>query len=260
VKLLGAAEERGGIELRELHREDLMPIRTVRVCTKEGKEVPLRDIVKGFEYREGAYVVVDRHDLEQASLKTTKTIDIHEFAESASVDPLYCGMPYFLVPDAGGEEAYALLCDALGNTGKIGITTFMLRGRERLGYVQARGDVLVLQRMRFLEEVRDPATVAIPPANVRHEELHIAETLIEYLTQPFRMEEYRDTHTEELQRVIQDKVRGVRRRRGTVKEPRVRGTQDLKDLLRQSVDNVRAVDSPGQPHRGSERKGGLRRR
>lgn len=255
VKLYSASEERGGIELDMLHREDLTPIKYVRVCTHEGKEIPFQDIVKGYEYREGMYVTLEEEDFERANLQATRTIDIHEFTDEAGIDPLYYDKPYVLLPGAGGERSYALLREALRRTGKVGIVTFVLRGRGRLGFVKAQGEGIVLQRLRYQSEVRDPATFDVPDTTVSKEEVDVATALVQFLTQPFRIGEYRDTYTEELQKVIAEKVRGeepVIEIAAT--EPEPTRPDDLMRLLRASLEREQRFTKGRQPKKAAKGK------
>jgi DNA end-binding protein Ku len=239
VKMFSATDERGGIELDYLHRHDLTPIKYVRVCSHDGKEIPFEDVVKGFEYKEGAYVVLEQEDFERANLRATKTVDIHEFTDPQNIDPLYFDKPYFLVPDAGGEKAYAVLHDALTRTGKAGIVTFVLRGRGRLGFIAAKGHTIVLQRLRFEDEVRNPSKVDVPDTAVSSKESEVAVALVEYLTQPFRIRDYRDTYTEELRRVINEKVQGIEPKAKEQKASEPSSPDDLMKLLRASIDTAK---------------------
>lgn len=240
VKLHGVTQERGGIELDMLHRSDLMPIRYVRVCTEEGEEVPLKDIVKGYEYREGAYVTLEEEDFERANLQATKSIDIHEFTDESAIDPLYYDKPYVLLPMTGGERSYAVLRGALERTGKVGIATFVLRGRGRIGFIKAHGGGLILERLRYKDEVRDPSTFDLPAVVVGREEADIAAAFVQMLSRPFRIEEYRDTYTEELRKVIDEKVRGRQPPIGKAKPaPEPTGTADLMRLLRASLEGAK---------------------
>lgn len=257
VSMFSAAEERGGIELDYLHKEDLTPIRYVRVCTKDGKEIPFQDIVKGYEYKEGAYVVLNEEDFERANLRAVKTIDVHEFSEMNDIDPMYCDKPYFLVPVEGGGKAYELLRRALEQTGKVGIVTYVFRGRGRLGFIRQKNGVIALQRLRYTEEVRSPSAVDVPEVTVREKEVEIAKTLIEYLSQPFRMEDYRDTYTEELKRVIDKKVRGERiaGRKGAVAGQQPSSPEELMKLLRASLNKEKGRFTRAKnPARKTERK------
>ena len=257
VSMFSAAEERGGIELDYLHKEDLTPIRYVRVCTKDGKEIPFQDIVKGYEYKEGAYVVLNEEDFERANLRAMKTIDVHEFSEMNDIDPMYCDKPYFLVPVEGGGKAYELLRRALEQTGKVGIVTYVFRGRGRLGFIRQKNGVIALQRLRYAEEVRSPSAVDVPEVTVGEKEVEIAKTLIEYLSQPFRMEDYRDTYTEELKRVIDKKVRGERiaGRKGVVAGQQPSSPEELMKLLRASLNKEKGRFTRAKnPARKTERK------
>ncbi len=236
VKLYSAVEERGGIKLEEVHRTDLAPIRTVRWCSQEDKEVPFTEIVKAFAYAEGKYVTLEEEDFERAQPGGPQSIDVHEFASPAELDPAYCSTPYLLLPAEGGEKAYVLLREALTRTGHIGVATFVFRGRGRLGYIRVRDGLLLLQRLRFTEEVRRPSSLDLPQADITEEEAETAATLVEYLSRPLRMADYRDTYTEALRSMIDRKIRGERmkeREEAAGREPT--SPDDLMRQLRASL-------------------------
>lgn len=129
VKLYAAAES-ARLDLDMLHRKDLKPIRYARVCRAEGKEVRYADVVKGYEYKKGDYIVLTEEDFRRANVRKTRLIDIVEFADAAEIDPIYYEKPYYLRPEKGSEKAYRLLRDALKRSGKMGIATFVLRGHS----------------------------------------------------------------------------------------------------------------------------------
>jgi DNA end-binding protein Ku len=238
VKMYSAVDERGGIELDYLHRHDMTPVKYVRVCTHDGNEVPFEDVVKGYEYKEGAYITLEQEDFERANLIATKTVDIHEFAEEKEIDSIFFDKPYFLVPDNGGEKAYAILHDALNRTGKVGIVTFVLRGRGRLGFIKAQGPAIILERLRFEQEVRSPSDVDVPKVDVSVQEADVAVALVDFLTKPFDIRRYRDTYTEELRRVIDEKVRGTQRKIEPAVESAPAKSGELMKLLRASLDSA----------------------
>lgn len=211
VRLYSGSESRGGIELNMLHKSDLSPISYSKVCRRDGQEVPYEDIVKGYEYQEGDYVVLTDADFEKANSSKSNTIDIKQFTDEGEIDVRYFEKPYYLEPAKGADKPYALLREALSKSKKIALSTFVLRNREHLAAVKAVGHALVLNQMRFTAELRDPSELKLPPATgVDAKELAVAIKLIEHLTEPFTPEDFHDTYTEDLEEIIEKKVKGER--------------------------------------------------
>jgi DNA end-binding protein Ku len=208
VKLYSGAEQDDNVDLRMLHKTDEAPIRYAKICTAEGVEVPYNEIVKGFEYSEGQFVIVTDEDFKAAQGEKTNTIDISEFTDEGQIDVRYLERPYYLEPTKGGEKAYALMREALKNSGKIAIAKFVLRNREHLAAVKPVGHVLVLNQMRFPAELRSPGGLKLPDSkSVKPDELKMADALIKQLTKPFIPEDFHDTYTEELEERIEAKIK-----------------------------------------------------
>ncbi|MGD0230151.1 MAG: Ku protein, partial [Syntrophorhabdales bacterium] len=179
VKLYTAVEE-GNLDLDMLRRQDLCPIRYARVCRDTGEEVPYQDIVKGYEYRKGDYVVLEDEDFRAANVRKTQTVDIVEFVEAHEIDPKLLEKPYYLEPTRQARKAYALLREALKKTAKVGVGTFVLRNREHLVAIRPEGDLIVLEQMRFADEIRKPAGLDLPgKEEASDRELEIAIKLID---------------------------------------------------------------------------------
>jgi DNA end-binding protein Ku len=209
IKLYSAAETRDGIELHMLHKSDQAPIRYAKICTDEGIEVPFQDIVKGFEYAEGEYVVITDEDFDSADVKKTSTIEITEFTNENQIDVRYLERPYYLEPQKGADKAYSLLREGLRRSGKLAVARFVLRQREHLALIKTVGNVLVLNQMRFPADLRTPGGLKIPSEiDANDKEVDMALKLIDQLTEPFIPEDFHDTYTEELQARIDAKVQG----------------------------------------------------
>jgi DNA end-binding protein Ku len=208
VKMYSGSQSHHGLDLDMLHDKDKSPIRFARVCRKDGKEVPYEDIVKGYEYRDGDYIVLDNEDLKKANVHKTKTIDIKQFADLSEIDIRYYDKPYYLEPAKGGEHAYALLRDALEAAGLVALGKFAMRARDNIAAIRAQGDALFLDQMRFHTDLRDPVDLKFPKEHAKKEELKMANALIKQLTKPFIPEDWRDTYTEELEEVIEEKAKG----------------------------------------------------
>src|SRR5215213_2766039 len=196
-------------KFRLLHAKDEEPVRYERVCQKEGKPVAWEDLVKGFEYAKGQFVVITKDDFKTAALEKTKTIDILDFVDPKEVDERYFETPYYLQPGKGAERAYVLLREAIRASGKIGISKMILRDAQHLAAVEAIGDALVLTMMRFSDELADLKEFNFPhKVDVRPAELKMAQQLIDNLVSEWKPEKYTDEYKENLLRVINAKVKG----------------------------------------------------
>jgi DNA end-binding protein Ku len=208
VKLYGATS-REDLSFRFLHKKDLSPIEYEKVCAHEGEEVPWDEIVRGYEYEKGKFVVITDEDFKRADVEATRTVDILDFVDAGEVDPMYFDKPYYLQPDRGGEKPYVLLREALARTGKIGIAKVVIRTRQHLAAVKPSGHALVLNLMRFQDELIDPAALDLPEdADLDRREVTMAERLVENLTAPFDPSKYTDDYRRELMQVIREKVEG----------------------------------------------------
>lgn len=208
VRMYSGAETRQGIDLDMLHKDDLSPIRFARICRKDGEEVPWNDIVKGYEYRDGDYVELSKKDLEKANAAKSQTIDIQQFVEEGEIDIRYFEKPYYLEPVKGGEKAYALLHAGLDESHKLALVTYVVHEREHLGVIKTVGRALVLDQMRFPTDLREATGLKFPQTKVTAKELDMATKLIRQETKPFAAEDFHDTYTEELEDMIQAKLKG----------------------------------------------------
>ncbi|MGE5141488.1 MAG: Ku protein [Rudaea sp.] len=238
VKLYSATQERD-LNLDMLRKGDLCPIRYARVCRATGEEVPYDDIVRGYQYQKGDYVVLDEEDFKKADVKKTQSIEVVSFTEQDTIDTKYFEKPYYLEPGKGAANAYALLREALKRSEKVAICRYVLRTKENIGILKPEGDVLMLDQMRLQSELRSPAGLDLPErAEVSDREIDMALQLIDQLTEPFHPEDFKDTYREELEQIISQKVEG--------KEPVAHGkapepTQvpDLMAALRKSLERER---------------------
>ncbi|MEO5673585.1 MAG: Ku protein [Chitinophagales bacterium] len=209
VKLYSATQS-SNLDLDMLDKKDQANIKFKRVNGNSGKEVAWGDIVKGFKV-EDKYVILSEKDFEAASAKKSKVIEIEDFVNEKEIDSIYFETPYYLEPDKSGVRAYALFREALKKTGKVGIATYVLRNRENLAVLRPYGNVIVLNQIRFAEEIRDEDQLTLPSkAEVKPKELDMAINLINQLTGKFNINEYKDTYTDELMKVIKAKARGIK--------------------------------------------------
>jgi DNA end-binding protein Ku len=208
VKLYNASEV-NELSFNLLRRKDKSRIKYVRISADTGEEVPNEEIVKGYEFAKGEYVVLEEEDFKKANVKKTQTIDIVTFVDAAKVDHKLYEKPYYLEPIKGASKAYALLRDALARSGKVGVGRFVLRNRETMGIVKPEGPVIVLNQMRYASEIREPSELTLPGVGeVSEPELALAQNLIDTLTGDWKPEEYTDTYAEDLKRIIQAKIDG----------------------------------------------------
>ena len=234
VKIYSATQS-SNLDLDMLDKKDHAHIKYQRVNENSGKEVPWGNIVKGYKYNND-YVILEDKDFEAASAKKTKTIEISDFVKEEEISSLYYETPYYLEPDKSGTRPYKLLLEALKKTKKVGVSTFVMRNKEALAILRPDKNVIVLNKIRFQEEIRDPAELALPNnTEVKPAELKMAITLIDQLTDKFDISKYKDTYNEELLKLIEAKAGGKK-----VKVPEMKvvhsKTQDLMDQLKASLD------------------------
>jgi len=235
IRLYSATEDHK-LDFHMLHKTDLSPIRYVKVCKEEGEEVQMADIVKGYEYERGQYVVITDEDFERASPRKTKTIDIMDFVDVGEIDAIYFEKPYYLEPDRGADKPYALLRDALAKSNKVGIARYVIRNREQIGVVKPMGDILVLDQMRFAAEIRQPEGLSVPDVEIQDREMDMALALIDQLTDAFEPEKYHDTYSDELMRVINERIEGKEPEPGEPAPVLTGQVPDLVALLKASLE------------------------
>ncbi len=197
------------LSFRMLHGEDMAPVKYERVCSADGEPVPWSEIVKGYEYAKGKFVVMTPEDFEQAKLEKSKTIDILDFAKDDEIDPRFFDTPYYLLPTKGGEKAYALLREAVRRCGTVGIGKIIVREKQHLAAIKVVGEALVLETMRFADELIDVKELSFPSSDiVRPQELEMAEQLVNNLAEPFEPSKYTDDYRINLMRIIKAKMKG----------------------------------------------------
>lgn len=221
---------------RMLHAKDRSPINFERICQKDGKPVAWDDIVKGYEYEKGHFVVLGKEDFAAAALEKTRRIDVLDFVEADAVDDRYFDKPYYLTAKKGGEVAYALLREAMNESGRIGIAKFIMRETQHLAAVEGIGDALVLSTLRFADELVDTGSLSFPSGkNLKKTELNLAKTLVENLAAEWDPDNYKDDYQENLMRVIKAKMKGKEAKLVTDERPRDSNVIDLMERLRASL-------------------------
>ncbi len=241
VKLFSASQG-SELDLDMLDAKDHARIRFRRVNENTGKEVPYERIVRAFN-SEGRYVVVSDEDMKKAAAEKTGTISIQDFIPEEQVPGKYFEKPYYLAPEKSGERAYALLREALKKSKKVAVATFVMRTKEHPGLLVPDGDVLILNQLRYAEEVRDPnelnvpRDVKIPPA-----ELKLAMSLIDQGTGEFDIKRYKDTYSEQLMKMIHAKAKGKPIPQKELKVVHTKG-DDLMDQLKASLNTRKKKSS-----------------
>lgn len=235
VKLY-AASESSNLDLDMLDKNDLSNIRFKRVNEKTGKEVPYANIVKGYKLEDN-YIVLEDADFEAVAPEKSKLLSIKQFVKLEDVDPAYYETPYFLEPQKNGEDAYRLLLQALLKTEMAGIGTFILRDKEILGLVRPYdGKILMVNRMRFPEEVRSYEELKLPPKKkAKDEELQMAEMLISQLATEFDPKKYENSYSADLLAIIEKKAKGQTYKPTEEKEEKT-STTDLMAMLKASLE------------------------
>ncbi|GAB3205228.1 Ku protein [Marinactinospora thermotolerans] len=224
-------------------------IRYVRVNERTGEEVPYRDIVKGAEVAEGQYVLLEDEELDAVAPGRSHLLELKEFVDGDEIEPIHYAKAYYLVPStSSAATAYALLCAALSRTGRVGICTFVMNGRQELGAVRSQNGALTLETMRYADEIRDPAEVfeELPDAgDFTEREISTAARLVETMTVPWRPEEHVDEHRVRIEELIEAKRTG----RETITHeapPSDTRTADLMDALRASLEGRDAHGDDGR--------------
>src|SRR3989440_8910142 len=221
---------------RMLHAKDKSPVKFERVCVRDGKPVAWEDLVKGFEYQKGHFVVMSKEDFQTAALEKTRTVDIVDFVKTEEIDDRFFETPYYLVPAKGGERAYALLRDAIRESGRIGIAKFILRDAQHLAAVEVIQTASVLTVMRFADELVDAGQFEFPAkATPRKTELDMAKALVNSLAAEWDPNKYNDQYRANLMRIIQAKLKGKKVELEPGEEPRQAEVVDLMERLRRSL-------------------------
>ena len=254
VKLYSATEQRD-ITFRQVHRKDGARIQFRRVCTLDGEEVPYSDVAKGYELPTGDMVVLTDEDLADLPLVTAHRIEVLHFAPSAQVEPIYANKSYYLEPDPTGARAYVLFRDALESSGKVAVAKVALRQREALAALRVREGVITLETLLWPDEVRKPDFAFLDEdIEVRSQELKMAASLIDTMTEDFDPDEYHDAYREALEAVVQAKIEGneLVRPAGVIAPPTSQPA-DLTEILRASVAAVKS--DRGKPDDSAEPDG-----
>jgi DNA end-binding protein Ku len=239
---LYSAESRDEIHFKMLDRKTLSPIHYKRMAEEGGKEVAWEETVRGYELEKGHYVVLSDEDLKRASPEATQTIDILSFVDLEDISPLYFDKPYYLAPDSKGTKAYTLLRETLRRTGKVGIAKVVIRTRQYLAAVVARGEVITLEILRYAHELRDADELDLPSGKegVTPRELQMAERLVEGMVEAWKPEKYKDDYREDLMKLIEERAKAGELEGSDEPVPKAKPARgqvlDLMALLKESLE------------------------
>jgi len=228
-----------------IRRKDQCAIEYVRVCKKDGKEVPWDEIAKGYKKENGDYVVLDEADFAKAMPEKTQTIDIFEFVLEKEIPSQYLEKPYIVEPAKEARKTYVLLRDALKKSGKCGLAKFVLRSSEHLGILKVEDNAILLIQIRFDQDLRDPEEAQIPDSvTVSKKEIDMALSIIEQLTGKFEPEKYKDTYKEDMLKIIKKKAAekpGTKKVAEKEEKPKAKkpAEDDLLEQLRASLESIK---------------------
>ena len=253
VSVYPATEEKS-LKFNQLHDEDMGRIRYKRVCSVDGEEVEFDHIVKGFEVEKDKYVVLTDEDFDAVPVESSRAIDIQQFVDLEEIDPILFKKSYYLVPDETGAKAYALLRKALSDERKVGIAKVSFRDKEHLSALRFKDDVFVLETMYWPDEVRAAEFDTVPAdEKVRENEVDMARSLIESLTEPWNPEAFTDAYREAMLEIVEKKLAGEPIEAPTEEAPA--RVVDLMEALKASV----AAAKDKTPSAGGAKRSGAKR-
>jgi DNA end-binding protein Ku len=251
------ATRREEFKFRLLRAKDLSPVNYKRVAEADGKEVPWEQIVKGYEYEQGKFVVIKDEDFARVDVEAARTVAITSFVRLSEINPLLFSKPYYMQAEKGGEKAYVLLRDALASSGKVGIAKVVIKEREHLAALKSQPAGLMLELMRFPDELLDPSEFKVPTAkNVSKVEMDMAQQLIAKLTAKWQPESFHDDYREALEKLIEQKIEHGEESLPAPRKPRASaGAVDLVSVLQQSINlNGRSLKSNGRTQHNGHKK------
>jgi DNA end-binding protein Ku len=237
VELYSAEKRSSELDLTMLDKRDLAPVGYKRYNKSTGEDVPWAEIVKGYEYEDGKYVVLSEEDFRRANVEASKTVDIQAFVDLKDIPPPYFETPYYLSPGKRGEKAYALLRDALRKSGKAGVATVVIRTRQYLAAVMPYEDVLLMNTLRYAGELKAAGDLGIPEsalqAKASAKELDMALRLIDDMSEKWKPEKFKDTYRDDLLARIEEKVKAGQTEEITQPEKgrKERGGAEVIDLM-----------------------------
>ncbi len=254
VKLFSSSDTTSAIRFNQIDRRDGSRIKQLLISAKTGDPVPKDEIVKGYEFAKGQYVLFSNEEIRALDAESTQTIDIAEFIPAQAVDPLYLDKVYYLGPDKGGARAYHLLAAALRKTDRVALAKYAARGKQYLVLVRPRETGLALEQLKYADEVRPYSEVPIDDAEVKQEEMRLAVQLVEQASaEEFRPDQYRDEVRDRVMSLIERKVAGEDISVAPTEQQETK-IIDMMEALKASI----AAGQPDQPRRKPARRAGKR--
>jgi len=242
VGLYPATEEKT-LRFNQLHDEDMGRIKYKRVCSADGEEVPFEHIVKGYEYEKDKYVVLTDEDLAAVPVESSRAIDIIQFVDLEDIDPIYFQKSYYLVPEETGVKAYALLREAMSEDGRVALAKVAFREKEHLCTLRAKDGIFVLESMFWPDEIRATEfDVLQQDVKIRPQEVEMARSLIDNLSDEFKPEQFKDEYREALLQIVEKKVAGEEIE--VVPEAEPTKVVDLMQALKASVEATKKKAAP----------------
>jgi DNA end-binding protein Ku len=240
IEIHTAVRDRGP-RFRLLRKTDRSRIHFQRIAEKDGEVVEWEDIVKGYEFAKGQFVVLTPEDFEKAALKKDRVIDIQDFVEGDEIDDRYFDKPYYLMPGKGGDKAYALLREAIRESGRMGVAKFVLRSKQRLAAIEAIGDALVLSTMRFKDELVSLGEYEFPESKgIQQKQMQLAQRLIQEFAAEWDPDKYTDDYRENIMKVVHAKREKAKPDLQAEADPQSAQVIDLMERLRKSLGTKRA--------------------
>jgi len=233
------AEQREELSFTMLDKRDLSPVGYKRFNKNTGDEVPYDKIVKGYEWEDGQYVLLEKEDFKRANVEATQSVDIVGFVDAEAIPPYYYESPYYLAPGKHGEKGYTLLREVLERSGRIGIANVVIRTRQHLAALYPEGNLLVLNTLRYQTEIRDAGDIKAPAdskaAKVQPKEMQMAERLVEDMVMKWDPKEYHDTYRDDLMKLIEQKAEGKLKPAPKERKPTASNVVDFASLLEKSL-------------------------
>jgi DNA end-binding protein Ku len=262
------AEDRNDLSFTMLDKRDMSPVGYKRYNKNTGDEVAYEDIVKAYEIEKGQYVTLEKEDFKKANVEATQTVDIIGFVGNHDIPPFYLESPYYLAPDKHGDKGYALLREVLEKQKKWALATVVIRTRQHIAVVYPRDNVLVLNTLRYQNELKPAKDLEVPKdlkdAKVNANEVKMAERLIDDMTMEWNPKEYHDTYRDDLMKLIEEKAAGHERKMPKTHAPKEADVIDFAKLLERSLaarkrgvaanDEREEEEAPRRPKSAAHRK------
>lgn len=229
------------LDLDMLSKKDLSPIRYARIDKETGKEVAWKDIVKGYQYQKGDYVVLTDDDFDKVDIHRSNSIEIQCFVDAEDIDPIYFDKPYYLEPAKGAEKTYSLLIRALKKSGKVGVAEFVFKNREHLCIIKPDGNMLILNQLRYKSEIKPTDKLNLPKdVKFSDKELDMAQQLIDGMSEQFDASEFKDDYIAGIKKIIDAKINKKPIKTTNNKAPKA---TDVADVMQQLQASLKQIES-----------------